>query len=90
VSVKLYIHKTHRQHTDGHDVVDVNGQTIGECLDDLIVKYPGMRAALFQRKGNLLNYIEVYLNMESAYPDELKKPVADGDAIHITLLLAGG
>jgi hypothetical protein len=30
------------------------------------------------------------VNMESTYPEELAKPVRDGDEIHITLMLSGG
>jgi hypothetical protein len=45
---------------------------------------------LFDKKGRVLNGIEIYLNHKSAYPDELVKPVQDGDEISITLVLAGG
>jgi molybdopterin converting factor small subunit len=90
VSVKINIHKTHRQLTDGLDVVDVEGATVGECLRELVKRFPDMGKKLFDGKGKLQNVIEVYVNMESAYPDELAKTVKDGDEIHITLMLAGG
>jgi hypothetical protein len=38
----------------------------------------------------LRSIIEIYVNHESAYPDELKKTVRDGDEIHLTFMLAGG
>ncbi len=90
MSVKLYIHKTHRQHTAGLETIEVDGGTVGDCLEALVNQYPGMGSILFKGAGKLNNLIEIYLNMESAYPDELKKPVQDGDEIHITLLLSGG
>lgn len=90
MGIRLNIHKTHRQHTEGMETVEVDGNTVGQCLDRLVERFPGMREALFHRKGNLLPQIEIYLNMESAYPDELKKPVQTGDEIHITVMLAGG
>ena len=90
VSIKLNIHKTHREYTDGKENLEVTGETIGDCIKDLIGRYPGMQQAVFDAKGKLLNQIEIYLNMESAYPDELKKPVRDGDEIHIVVMLAGG
>jgi molybdopterin converting factor small subunit len=86
----LNIHKTHRQFTNGSDIVEVEGKTVGHCLDNLVSKFPGMQKALFDKKGNLLRVIEIYVNSKSAYPDELAKKVKDGDHIHITLLLAGG
>lgn len=90
MGIRLNIHKTHRQHTEGMETVEVDGNTVGQCLDRLVERFPGMREALFHSKGNLLPQIEIYLNMESAYPDELKKPVQTGDEIHITVMLAGG
>ena len=90
MSIKIHIHKSHRQFTDGHSVVDVKGKTVGECLEDLIKKYPGMKENLFDTKGNLLNVIEIYVNLESAYPNELIKKVSNGDEIYLTAKLAGG
>jgi molybdopterin converting factor small subunit len=90
VSININIHKTHREFTDDQETLEVAGQTIGECVEDLIERYPGMKRAVFDAKGKLLSQIEIYLNMESAYPDELKKPVKDGDEIHIVVMLAGG
>ena len=90
MSVTVSIHRTHRQFTDGLDTVEVQGNSVGSCFDDLIRQFPGMRAALFDQKGRLLNAVEIYVNLESAYPDELIKPIKDGDDIHITLMLAGG
>jgi molybdopterin converting factor small subunit len=90
MSVSVNIHKTHRQYTSGLDTVQVDGDTIGNCLDALIGRFPEMKAALFDGKGKLKNQIEIYLNMESAYPDELKKKVQAGDEIYITVMLAGG
>lgn len=90
MSVKVNIHKTHRQFTGGSEFVEVEGQTVGDCLDDLVRQFPSIKEALFDKKGRLLNVIEVYVNMESTYPEELKKKVRDGDAIHIAVMLAGG
>jgi molybdopterin converting factor small subunit len=88
--IKINLHKTHRSYADGLEAVETEGNTVGDCLDDLIVQYPGMKDKLFDAKGRLLNTIEIYLNMESTYPDELKKVVKPGDEIHLTILLAGG
>ncbi len=89
MSVKIYIHKTHRQHTGGQEMIEVSGQMVGDCLDALVDRHPEMEKILFDG-GKLNKLIEIYLNMESAYPDELLKPTKDGDEIHITLLLSGG
>ncbi len=90
MSVKVHLHATHRQFTNGQEVVGAEGNTVGECLNHLVKQFPGMEKALFAKKDKLLNMVEVYLNHASAYPNELLKPVKDGDEIHLVIMLAGG
>jgi molybdopterin converting factor small subunit len=90
MSVKVHVHTTHRQHTNGLEMVSVEGSTVGDCLNHLIKQFPGMEKALFAKKDKLLNNIEIYLNHSSAYPNELAKPVKDGDEIHLVTMLTGG
>jgi molybdopterin converting factor small subunit len=90
MAVKVHIHSTHRQFTNGLEVVTGEGNTVGECLNQLIKQFPGMEKALFAKKDKLLNNVEIYLNHTSAYPNELVKPVKDGDEIHLVIMLTGG
>jgi molybdopterin converting factor small subunit len=90
MSVKIHLHLTLRQYTNGQDIVEAQGKTVGECLTDLVRKFPGLEPSIFDKTGKLNHIVEVYLNLQSAYPDELAKPVKDGDEIHITVMLAGG
>ncbi|MBN1106328.1 MAG: MoaD/ThiS family protein [Deltaproteobacteria bacterium] len=90
MSIKIHVHKTHRQFTDGQEVIDTRGNTVGQCLRDLVKQYPGMEKNLFVKNGKLNPLLEIYVNAESAYPEELAKRVKDGDEIHITLMLSGG
>lgn len=90
MAVNVNIHKTHRQFTNGLEVVALEGKTVGECLTHLIKQYPGMEKALFAKKDKLLNNVEIYLNHATAYPNELAKPVKDGDEIHLVIMLTGG
>ncbi len=88
--VNVHIHITHRQFTNGLEVVAVEGNTVGECLNHLIKQFPGMEKALFAKKDKLLNVVEVFVNHATAYPNELTKPVKDGDEINLLVMLAGG
>jgi len=88
--VNVHIHTTHRQFTNGLEVVSVEGSTVGECLNQLIKQFPGMEKALFAKKDKLLNNVEIYLNHASAYPNELVKSVKDCDEIHLVIMLTGG
>jgi molybdopterin converting factor small subunit len=90
MSVKVHIHTTHRQYTNGLEVVEVKGNTVGDCLNHLVQQFPGMEKALFAKKDKLHNIVEIYVNHATAYPNELVKPVKDGDEIHLVVMLAGG
>lgn len=90
MSINVHIHTTHRPYTNGMKVVQVEGTTVGECLNYLTKQFPGMEKALFANKDKLLKNVEIYLNHTSAYPNELAKSVKDGDEIHLVIMLAGG
>lgn len=90
ISIKINIHPILAHSTNKQKVVEVEGNTIGQCLDELVKKFPKIKAELFDKDGNLHNYVDVYLNQESAYPDELAKPVKNGDELNIALIIAGG
>jgi hypothetical protein len=49
-----------------------------------------MGKALFVAKDKLQNNIEIFINDATAYPNELVKPVKEGDKIHLVVMLAGG
>lgn len=90
MAVNIHIHLTHRQFTNGLEVVPVEGKTVGECLEQLVKQFPGMETALFAKKDKLRNVVEVFVNHATAYPNELLKPVKDGDEINLLVMLAGG
>jgi molybdopterin converting factor small subunit len=90
MNIKVRIPPTLRQFTGGREVVKSTGNTVKECLDNLEVQFPGIKQELYDKRGEISPYYEIYINEESAYPDELVKPVKDGDEITIITLIAGG
>jgi molybdopterin converting factor small subunit len=90
MAVKVNLHLTLRQYTNDQETVEVEGKTVGECLKNLVKRYPAMESSIFAKNGKLANIVEIYLNLQSAYPNELARPVKDGDEIHVTMMLSGG
>lgn len=90
MSIKLSIHPILRHLVDDKSVVEVNGTTVGECLKDLIKQYPAVESGLFNKNGKLLNYVDIYVNLKSTFPEELATPVKDGDELQLVLMIAGG
>ncbi|MFH1169222.1 MAG: MoaD/ThiS family protein [Chloroflexota bacterium] len=90
MSTRVHLNTILSQYAGGQLEADVDGNTIGQCLEQLVKKYPRLKKALFDDEGQLLNIIEVYINSESAYPDELARPVKPGDELHILFAVDGG
>jgi molybdopterin converting factor small subunit len=90
VSVTININPILSSFVNNQAIVKVKGNTVGECLEELVRQFPRTKPWLFGKKGKLHNYVDIYVNQESSYPEELAKPVKDGDELHITLIIAGG
>lgn len=52
MSIKINIHKTHRQFTNGLDVIEVDGNTVSDCLENLARQFTGFKEAIFVKKEN--------------------------------------
>jgi len=90
VSVKVNVHPALAHLTGGTEKVEVNGSTVGQCLQALTAKFPEMKSWLFAKSGKLNNTIEIYVNSKSSYPEELAMPVKDGDELQIITIIIGG
>ena len=90
MSIKVNIHPVLQQFSNGQGVAEVNGNTVGQCLNDLVKQFPGIEKGLFGKDDKLLGFVDIYVNKESSYPEELAKPVKDGDELYITLIIVGG
>lgn len=80
-----------RSHTGGEKVVQGDGSTVAELLDDLDRRYPGVRTGLFEPTGELRRFVNIYVNDEDIrYLGRLEAPLADGDTVSILPAVAGG
>ena len=70
--------------------VEVNGSSVGECLHNLSKQFPDIEQRLFDKNGELHDYVGIYVNGKDSYAEGLAKPVEDGDELHILYILGGG
>lgn len=75
---------------DGINRINVSGSTVGECLTEMVKKYPLLKPKIFNKRGKLPNGISIFINRENAYPEPLSRPVVDGDKIYISHIVLGG
>ena len=80
-----------RKLTGDTEVVQADGNTIGEILQSLEKSYPGLKERICDESGNVRRFVNVYVNDEDIrFLDENATPIKDGDEISIVPAIAGG
>ena len=91
MSVVVRIPTVFRKLTSGREVVDLEPGTVGDLVDQLETRFPGMRAQLITEGGELHRFVNVYVNDEDArYLDRLDTKVSEGDTVSLLPSVAGG
>jgi molybdopterin converting factor small subunit len=71
-------------------MVEANGATVKEVLENLTASYPGLQSRIFDQ-GQVRRFINLYLNNEDIrYMDNLATATKDGDELAIIPAVAGG
>jgi molybdopterin synthase sulfur carrier subunit len=80
-----------RRLSDGEVTVDVEATDLGSAIEALDARYPGFKDRLLDEKGDLRQFVNVYLNDEDVrLGPGLKAKVAAKDEISIVPAVAGG
>lgn len=90
MSVTITIPSNFYQFTLGMKTVQVEGGTVGECLNDLMRCFPDLDKKLIDSEGKLHGYVDILVNKESSFPEELDKSIQAGDEIEIFFIVGGG
>ena len=80
-----------RRLSDGQLTVDVEGTDLATAIAALDTRYPGFRDRLLDEKGELRQFVNVYLNDEDVRLGAgLRAKVQEKDEISIVPAVAGG
>jgi molybdopterin converting factor small subunit len=80
-----------RTQVNGEKEVEAAGGTVGELLNDLIARHPGMGEQLLTADGSLHRFVNIYVNGQDVrYMSLLDTPVAERDKVVILPAMAGG
>ena len=91
MSVKVRIPSPLRTYTNGVDVVEAEGASVGDVLNGLKATAAGIETRLFKGPNQLNRFVNVYLNDEDIrFLKNLETPVKAGDEISIVPAIAGG
>jgi len=91
MAIKVRIPSPLRSYTQGADVVETEGASVGEVLNSLKSKAAGIETRLFKGPQQLNRFVNIYVNDEDIrFLKNLDTPVKNGDEISIVPAVAGG
>ena len=91
MSISVLLPAALRGFAGGQSEVVVSGRTAGEALAELTTLHGELKKHLFDEKGALRSFVNVYVNDEDVrYQSGLDTPVAPGQSVMIVPSIAGG
>jgi hypothetical protein len=67
----------------GEIILEIDGGTIGECVEKIILKYPFLREELFNDEGKLYPDALFTINGEGILTDIESRKIEEGDEIKV-------
>ncbi len=93
MSVKLTFDESLFEHGEPSIVVEVDGTTVGQCLDCAFGLHPALQGAVFRKEGELIHNTFFRINGKYVYTDVpadvLDKPVKGGDDVQVVYASSG-
>lgn len=77
-----------RSYTDGSDLVEASGATLGEVLRDLDRQFPGMRFRVIDEQDRVRRHIILFVGAERV--TDLESAIPAGAELQIVGALSGG
>lgn len=88
---KVLIPTALQQFAGGADEIEVLGATVQEVLNGLIDKFPTMKKSLFNDKGELRNYVNLYKgDVDTRTLGGMSEALTDEDELSVVPSIAGG
>jgi molybdopterin synthase sulfur carrier subunit len=80
-----------RKLTNNDELVEVNAATIGDAINELQARYPGIKERLLDETGAVRRFVNMYVNEEDIrFLQNQQTKLKDGDEISIIPAIAGG
>lgn len=77
--------------TDGSAEVEADGASVGEVLDDLNQRHPGLRERIYDDSGELRRFVNIYVDEEDIrFANGLATLVDEKSTVSIVPAVAGG
>jgi molybdopterin converting factor small subunit len=86
-----------RSYTSGQSEVSLPGATVGELMESMITQFPALKPHLYDSKGTLRPFVNLFIGGESGASGEnikdlhgLETPLKSDDCVLLVPSIAGG
>lgn len=86
--MKVIIPEPLLSYTKQKTVVQADGSTVAEVLDDLNRRFPGLRFRMIDEQDAIRPHMRIFVNGDQI--QSLQASVRPGDEIHVLQALSGG
>ena len=91
MSVSVRIPTPLRKLTQNQELVDGQGDTIRDILDNLEKNYPGLKERVCDEQGRVRRFVNIFVNDEDIrFLQDTATAVKAGDEVSIVPAIAGG
>jgi|WetSurMetagenome_2_1015567.scaffolds.fasta_scaffold881365_1 molybdopterin converting factor small subunit len=90
MSIRVHLYSRLPTFAGNRNLVEVEGSTVGQCLDNLVKQFPDLKTVLFDAQGKLWPTIFVSINLNSPQSEPLTRTIAKKDELYVILIAAGG
>jgi len=91
MAIKVRIPTPLQKFTENKGEVEASGSNIKDLIEDLEKKFPGIKERVYDEKGKIRKFLNVYVNEEDVRFLQLDKTsLKEGDEVSIIPAIAGG
>jgi len=91
MAIKVRIPTPLRKLTNNEELVEVDASSVGEAINELQSRYPGIQERLVDESGEIRRFVNVYVNEEDIrFLQNKETALEDNDEISIIPAIAGG
>ena len=91
IQVPVRIPTPLRKLTQNQEVVQIEGATIRDVINNLEQSYPGLKERIYDEQNNIHRFVNVFVNDEDIrFLQDVETAVKPGDKVSIFPAIAGG
>jgi hypothetical protein len=83
VSKEILLSKYLTLFSENKELIEVEGDNLGECLNNFVKLFPKIKEQIFTGNGVPLPYVEIQVNKETVGTTDMSRPMRESDKIYI-------